>query len=204
MGAGDPDTDCSVLLPESVRYSLPLDVDGGGVDTLAIICSALEICIGSVAGGTSSILVFGGLNVSWELFRRRLRKLFLVWSVSIDSRPDEFCLTQLSALSLFLDALLLSLLVDEKELVRDPIEEVRRKLLLLELVKLGVRGALYDDSPDGWRDVRTVGGRAASFTGSSSSPGCSYVGLSIPKLGEVDCERLGRLPPVLPEDCGRE
>ena len=53
----------------------------------------------------------------------------------------EFRITQLSALSLFFDALLFSLLAEDKEL-REPIDDVRRKLLTLELVKLGVLGAL--------------------------------------------------------------
>jgi hypothetical protein len=143
IGPGDSGRPCSSVLPESVRYNLPFDADGGGVETFAMICSARDINGGSVAGGTSSILVLGGRKVSSEFFRRRLlRLLFFVSLVSTDSRLMEFCLTQLSALSLFLAAADFSFVLEEFELCWDLVEAVRRDARSLEPVKLGVRGAL--------------------------------------------------------------
>lgn len=131
------------MLPESVRYNLPFDVACGGVEAIAMICSARDINGGLVAGGTNSILVFGGLNVSCEFFRRRLlRLLFFVSSVSKDSRLIEFRFTQLSALSLFFEMLDFSFVAEECELVCDLVEAVLREACSLEPAKLGVRGAL--------------------------------------------------------------
>jgi hypothetical protein len=141
MAALDPGRAWSSVLPESVRYNLPLDVDDGGVEILAMICSALDTNGGSAAGGTSSILVFGGLRVSRELIRRRLFRLFLGSFVGSGSRLIEFCFTQLSALSLFLPELDFSFVVEESELPCDLTDGVRRKACSLEPVKLGVRGA---------------------------------------------------------------
>jgi hypothetical protein len=111
------------------------------VETLAMICSALDMNGGSVAGGTSSILVLGGLSVSCEFFRRRLLRRGFD-SISTDSRLTGFCFTQLSALSLFFDAADFSLVEGECELTCDRSEDVLREACSLELVKLRVRGAL--------------------------------------------------------------
>ena len=43
IGAGDSGSTGSSALPESVRYNLRLDEDDGGVETLAMICSALAL-----------------------------------------------------------------------------------------------------------------------------------------------------------------
>lgn len=110
------------------------------METLAMICSALDMNGGSVAGGTSSILVLAGLSVSCEIFRRRLI-LRGFDSISADSRLIGFCFTQLSALSLFFDDVDFSRVADECELTCDRREAVRCEACSLEL-KLRVRVAL--------------------------------------------------------------
>lgn len=124
----------SSLLPESVRYSLPLlSAKEGGV--LAMICSARDRAYNSAApsaSGMSSIL--GGLSVSCELMRLRLLRYPLL---SSESWLIVFCFIQLSALCFRLAPFSFSLVTLEKELVLELIAEGLRYPVTSSLNLLG-------------------------------------------------------------------
>lgn len=180
MDIGESVTTFSSLTVVPSRYMRPL-LFGGGGGVLAMICSTLDSgCKSDAPGGSGKSTVIGGLNVACEVTRLRLLRLGLLVNESDDLCV---CLIQLSALCLFLPPFSFSFdRLENEELVREVIDAGRRCPFPLLANELG-DGAAKLERPDGCREVRIVGGSAASLV-SLSSYTESAGPYSTPKPGE--------------------